>query len=122
MTFINGVYGGIFFRSDPNNSKYYLLRFNGNNGDYDLYLYTNKQGSAAKTLLSGTSTSFKTGTNATNLIAVLARGQTFTLYVNSTYLDKVDDATYAGGQIGVFAEDNQEASEIAFEQAQVWNA
>ncbi len=122
MTFLKGVYGGIFFRSDPNNGKYYLLRFNVNTGAYNLYVYSNIQASSAKTLLSGTSTSFNTGANSTNVIAVLARGKTYTLYVNSTYTDTVDDGTYAGGQIGVFAEDNQEACEIVFEQAQVWNA
>jgi hypothetical protein len=122
MTFLQGVYGGIFFRSDPGNSKYYLLRFNRSTGHYDLYLYTDKQASNAKRLLDGTSTNFNTNLNQANLIAVLARGKTITLYVNSTYVDSVDDSTFAGGQIGVFAEDNQEASEVAFQQAQVWNA
>jgi len=121
ITFLQGLYGGIFFRSDPTNSKYYLLRFNRSTGRYDLYLYTNKQASNAKTLLSGTSVSFNTNLNQANLIAVLARGSTITLYVNSTYVDSVNDSTLAGGQIGVFAEDNQEASEISCEQAQVWN-
>lgn len=122
MTFLKGVYGGIAFRSDPVNSKYYLLRFNHTTGHYVLYLYLDKHATNAKTLLEGTSSSFKTDLNQPNLIAVLARGKTFTLYINSTYVDLVDDATFAGGEIGVFAEDNQEASEISFEQAQVWNA
>ena len=122
MTFLQGTYGGVFFRSDPGNSKYYLLRFNRDTGHYDLYVYTDKQASNAKRLLDGTSANFNTNLNQANLIAVLARGNTITLYVNSTYVDSVNDSTFAGGQIGVFAEDNQEASEISFEQAQVWNA
>ncbi len=122
MTFLKGIYGGIFFRSDPGNSKYYLLRFNRETGHYNLYLYTDKQANNAKTLLDGTNADFKTDMNQANLIAVLARGKTITLYVNSVYVNSVSDSTFAGGQIGVFAEDNQEASEISFEQAQVWNA
>ncbi len=122
MTFLQGIYGGIFFRSDPGNSKYYLLRFGRDTGSYDLYVYTDKQASNAKRLLDGTSDNFNTGLNQANLIAVLARGNTITLYVNSTYVDSANDSTFAGGQIGVFAEDNQEASEISFSQAQVWNA
>lgn len=121
MTFLQGIYGGIFFRSDPGNSKYYLLRFKRDTGHYDLYLYTDKQASNAKRLLDGDSTNFNTNMGQANVIAVLARGTTITLYVNSAYLDSVNDSTFAGGQIGVFAEDNQEASEISFEQAQVWN-
>ncbi len=122
MTFLQGIYGGIFFRSDPENSKYYLLRFNRETSHYDLYLYTDKQASNAKRLLDGTCDNFNNDLNQTNLIAVLARGKTITLYVNSTYLDSVDDSTFTGGQIGVFAEDNQETSEVSFAQAQVWNA
>jgi len=122
MTFLRGVYGGILFRSDPANSKYYLLRFNCNTGHYILYLYTDKQAKNAKTLLDGTSVSFKTGLNQANQIAVLARGKTIALYVNATYVGSVDDTTFEVGEIGVFAENNQEAAEISFEQAQVWNA
>lgn len=122
MTFLKGVYGGIFFRSDPVNSKYYLLRFNHETGRYDLYLYTDKQATNAKRLLGSTTSAFKTDLNQPNLIAVLARGKTISLYVNSKYIDSVDDATLTSGEIGVFAEDNQEATEISFEQAQVWNA
>ena len=122
MTFLRGVYGGILFRSDPTNSKYYLLRFNHNTGHYDLYLYVDQQAKDAKTLLDGTSISFKTDLNQANQIAVLARGKTITLYVNGAYVDSVNDSTFAGGEIGVFAEDNQEATEISFAQAQVWNA
>jgi len=122
MTFLKGGYGGILFRSDPINSKYYLLRFERSTGQYDLYLYVDKQAKNAKRLLEGTSVAFKTGLNQANLIAVLARGKTIMLYVNSTYVDSVDNSTFAGGQVGVFAEDYQEATEISFVQAQVWNA
>lgn len=122
MTFLKGIYGGIFFRSDPANSKYYLLRFDQETGGYDLYLYTDKQAKNAKNLMNSTASAFKTGLNQTNQIAILARGKTITLYVNGTYVDTVDDATFGSGEIGVFAEDNQESAEIAFSQAQVWNA
>ncbi len=122
MTFLQGTYGGILFRSDPVNSKYYLLRFDRSTGRYDLYVYVDKQAKNAKRLLDGTSVNFKTDLNQPNLIAVLARGKTITLYVNSLYTDSVNDGTFAGGQIGVFAEDYQDATEISFEQAQVWNA
>ncbi len=122
MTFLRGSYGGILFRSDPVNSKYYLLRFDRSTGRYDLYVYVDKQAKNAKRLLDGTSVNFKTDLNQPNLVAVLARGKTITLYVNSLYTDSVNDATFAGGQIGVFAEDYQDATEISFEQAQVWNA
>ncbi len=122
MTFLKGIYGGIFFRSDPNNSKYYLLRFGRDTGRYDLYVYTSKEANSAKRILDGTSPNFNTDLNKANVVAVLARGTTIALYINSTFVDKIDDPTFTGGQIGVFAEDNQESAEVAFEQAQVWNA
>ncbi|GAC1390244.1 MAG: hypothetical protein NVS4B11_05960 [Ktedonobacteraceae bacterium] len=122
MTFLKGDYGGIIFRADFTNSKFYLLRIDRSTGGYDLYLYVDKEASHAKRLLSSTTSSFKADLNQPNQIAVLARGAHIALYVNSTYIDAVDDNTFGSGQIGVFAEDNQNPAEVSFEQAQVWAA
>jgi len=122
MTFLKGDYGGMLFRDDPTNSKFYLLRIDRATGGYDLYVYTGKQSSDAKRLLSSTTAVLNTNLNQTNQIAVLARGQTINLYFNSTYIDSVNDATIGSGDISVFAEDNGNPAEISFQQAQVWNA
>jgi len=122
MTFLKGDYGGILFRDDAANSKFYLLRIDRATGGYDLYVYTGRQANNAKRLLSSTTSVLNTDLNQTNQIAVLARSQTINLYFNSTYIDSVNDATVGSGDISVFAEDNGNPAEVAFQQAQVWNA
>ncbi len=122
MTFLKGDYGGILFRADLTNSKFYLLRIDRATGGYDLYIYTGNKASDAKRLLSSTTSVLNTDLNQTNQIAVLARGQTLSLYFNSTYIDKVNDATVPSGEISLFAEDNGNPAELSFQQAQVWNA
>ncbi len=122
MTFIKGNYGGIMFRADLTNSKFYLLRINGDTGGYDLYVYVGRQAKDSTRLLGSNSGAIKTGPNQSNKIAVLTRGTTIALYFNSTYIDSVEDTTIGSGQIAVFAEDDQNVAEVAFDHAQVWNA
>ena len=122
MTLLKGNYGGIIFRADLTNSKFYLLRINGSNGEYDLYIYTGSQAKDSRTLLCGTSTVLNTGLNQSNKVAVLTRANKIALYFNGTYIDSVNDTTISSGEIAVFADDNQGTSEVAFDQAQVWSA
>src|SRR5260370_89139 len=70
MTITQGDEGGIIFRADPVNSKFYLFRIS-QSGAYDLYLYVDNQGTHAKNLLSNSSTLIKQGQNQTNTITVV---------------------------------------------------
>ncbi len=122
MTFLKGDFGGIIFRDDLNNSKFYLLRIDRATTVYDLYVYTGAKASDSTRLLNGSSTEINSNLNDTNQIAVLARGQSISLYFNSVYVDSVTDATLDSGAISLFADDDGSPAEIAFKQAQVWNA
>ncbi len=119
MTITQGDEGGIIFRADPVNSKFYLFRIS-QNGTYDLFLYVDNQGSHAKNLLSSSTTLFKTGQNQTNTITVVARGGNMYFYINSQYLDSASDNTFASGKIGVFAESNTNPTDVAFSNAEAW--
>lgn len=122
MTFLQGDFGGILFRADLTNSKFYLLRIDRATSGYDLYIYTGKKASDAKRIMSGTSPELNTNLNQSNQIAILARGQSIKLYFNSTYIDSVNDATVNSGEISLFAEDSENPAEVSFQQAQIWNA
>ena len=122
MTFLKGDFGGILFRADLNNSKFYLLRIDRETSEYDLYVYTGSKATDAKRLLNGTSSALNSILNESNQIAVLARGQSISLYFNSVYVDSVNDATVDSGEVSLFAEDNGNPAEVSFQQAQVWNA
>ena len=119
MTILKGDRGGIIFRSDSAATKFYLLRFD-QNGTYNLFVYSGSNGSNAKNLLEGSSSSFHSGTNQANEIAVVARGSNIYMYVNQHYIASVNDSTYSSGSIAVFAEDHSNSTEVAFSNAQVW--
>lgn len=117
MTILKGDRGGLIFRSDGS-SKFYLFRID-QNGAYNLFLYTNSN--STKNLLEGTAPAIiHTGLNASNTIAVVAKGSTIYLYVNQKYLASTTNSTYSSGSIAVFAEDHTNATEVAFSNVQVW--
>jgi hypothetical protein len=119
MTIVQGDEGGLLFRADPTNSKFYLLRIT-TNGAYDLFLYVDSNGKDAKDLLSGTASSFKTGLNAQNTIAIVAKGGSLYFYINGQYLDGASNSTFTSGLIGVFGESNTNSTDVAFSNAKVW--
>ncbi len=121
MTFLQGNLGGLLFRADADNYKFYLLRID-RAGRYDMYLYTDREANHAKKLGGDVSSLINTNLNEANLIAVIARGSVIDLYINSKYVTTITDSSLTSGQIGLFAENNTSASEVSFEQAQVWNA
>jgi hypothetical protein len=119
MTILSGQLGGIIFRADSVNSKFYLFRV-AQDGSYDLYLYADKTGKNAKRLTAGNATSMHTGLQVENTLAVVARGSQIDLYINDQYQTSVSDTTFQYGQIGVVAENDGSLSEVAYTQAQVW--
>lgn len=118
MTITQGDQGGIIFRADEVNNKFYLFNI-GVDGAYNLYLYVNNQGTQAQTLLSGTSTLIKlAGQN--NEITLLARGSSLSFYINRQYLTSITDSTYSTGMIGLFGESKTQATNVAFSNVKVW--
>jgi len=121
MQVVKGDGGGIVFRvtsTNPKNEYYEFVIFQ--DGSYDFYLVTGDSASDSKTLTSGSNPAINHGLNQTNLIAVVAKGDTFMLYVNHQPIDKVTDSTYTGGRIGVVAYPNTNPTEVAFSNLKVW--
>jgi hypothetical protein len=119
MKIINGDFGGIIFRADTTNTRFYLFRI-GQDGTYDLYYYPDKEGNHAKNLLSGNSSLIVTGANQSNLIAAAANNNTIDLYINKKYLISVNDSSLNSGKIGVIAQGGANAADVVYTHAQVW--
>ena len=119
MTIINGYAGGMVFRADPSNTKFYLLVV-GQDGSYSLYLYVDNIASDIKTLTSGSSSAIHQGLGQTNVIAVVAQGSSFTVYVNRQQITNLNDSTFSHGQVGVVAYPNNTSTEVAYSNAKVW--
>lgn len=119
MTILRGDEGGIIFRADGANHKFYYFRV-GRDGSYGLYSYVDSTGAHARTLVSKMTPAVRTGLNQPNLLAVVAHGTSITLYVNNQRIDSVVDKTYDFGQIGVAAANATSATEVTFSSARVW--
>ena len=60
------------------------------------------------------------GVNRTNMLTVIARGNSIYLYVNKQYLASIIDNRYSQGRIGLLALNLHDPSEVAFSNAQIW--
>ncbi len=119
MNILQGDRGGLIFRGDSTASKFYLLRID-QAGTYDLYVYTNNNGSNAKDILTGASSAIHTGTNQLNKVTVIARNNMIYLYINQRYVDSISDNTYSAGSMAVFAEDHTNATDVVFTGVEIW--
>ncbi|HVU69582.1 MAG TPA: DnaJ C-terminal domain-containing protein [Ktedonobacteraceae bacterium] len=118
MIITRGDSGGLLLRASSDHNKFYLLRISVD-GSYSLYRYSSTQSGQATLLLKGSSQLIK-GLNQSNELAVVARQSTLYIYVNHQYLGSASDNAYSSGEIGVFAESDQQATEAAFSHAKVW--
>lgn len=121
MTFLRGSLGGIMFRADTQNSKYYLLRID-RSGRYDLFLYVDSNVRDVKKLAGDVTDALNLNLNQPNLITLLVQDNTFALYINTQYITTITDpnSTLTSGQIGLTAEDYTEAAEVSYQQAELW--
>ncbi len=112
----NGAdYYGVAFRASPDQSRYYLFDVTAwGGGLYDFLRYDG--GDHWTTLLDGQIPSFQVAAGKTNTLAIVARDNTFTLYVNGQQLgppvsDHSSKIRYSG-QIGLVVEEPK--TEVAF--------
>jgi eukaryotic-like serine/threonine-protein kinase len=124
ITIVQGERGGIVFRNDKTKGKSYYFSI-GQDGTYALWLFICTSPSFDSCYFSGvhdgSSPAITTGLNQTNLIAVVAKGNTIDLYVNNQRINSVSDSSSSQGQIGVAVSDvNGPPSEVVFRDAKVW--
>jgi serine/threonine protein kinase len=116
MTIIMGDCGGIFLRG--NGPAYFFGVYQ--NGQYGFYLYGFPTSSSIQTLVAGSSAAIHTGPNQSNVIAVVANGSNFDLYVNYQKINSASDNSVSSGEINFSAEDGSNPTEVAYSDARVW--
>lgn len=121
MSIVKGEFGGIVFRADASQSKYYSF-FIDRSGNYTLITSVDNTGTRDYVLRQGTSAFIRTGLNQANTLAVIARGSNIYLYINQQYITSASDSSYHAGQIGVFGGNvTQAPADVVFSRVQVWN-
>src|SRR5262249_50188899 len=110
MTILKGDSGGLIFRADARNSKFYEFSIN-RNGSFDFSIHTAGTSTIEAT---GQIPSFHQGTNQSNLIAVEAQNNEITLFLNYYYITDLTDYHFSQGQIGIVAGTNNNTTEVVF--------
>jgi hypothetical protein len=120
MTIVTGEFGGMVFRVDSSQTKYYSFLID-RSGTYSLITSVDNTGTRDYVLHKGTSAFFKAGLNQVNLIAVIARGRSIYLYINQHYITSASDRSYRAGQIGLFGGNYTQApADVVFRHVQIW--
>lgn len=119
MSILRGDGGGILFRSAEKQGKYYAFSF-GEDGHYELTLYYDESFTGQQMIQGGTSAAIKTEQRSTNLVTAIANGGNIYIYVNKQSIVSIHDTTYSAGQIGLIAEEDSEATDVAFQNVEVW--
>jgi hypothetical protein len=119
----DGASGGLLFRADENNNKYYRLSID-SNGDYFILAIVDNTGTGsngnARTMKQGTASSFETGESQSNTLAIVANGDQYSFYVNKQLVTTFTDSSYTHGQIGFDVDYGTTTTELLFTNTKVW--
>jgi hypothetical protein len=119
MTINQGDCGGMTIRGNTDFSKLYFFRIC-QDGSYSFAKYMSSGAGDAIILRGGNSPEIKRGTGQLNVIAVVANGSSFDLYINHQKIDTVSDNAYSQGSIGLLADAPGSATTIIYQDARVW--
>lgn len=114
MTIVQGGdCGGIIFRANPSISEFYQWEVC-QNGSWNFFTYFNSSG-GEKSQANG-----QFSAQATNTLAVAAKGSQITLYVNGEQMKTVTVTSYSSGDIAMMATDRNNQTDVAYTSLRVW--
>ncbi len=120
VTITQGDDAGVVIREDQSKLSGYIF-FIDSQGNYTLETTDSAVTANNKTLRSGKNAAIKQGLKQTNLVAVVANGDTIDSYVNDTLVTSVQDATFSNGQVGLYAAGLKTAYDVAASNARLWS-
>ena len=118
ITILKGDMGGVVFRSTHENLQMYKFLI-GTDGTY--FLNASPFKGMCKTLASGYSSAITNGLPQSNTLTVIARGSSIYLYINRQFVVQVKDSTATSGMIGLFADNETNATDVIFRDVKVWH-
>lgn len=99
VTLISSADAGLLFRASADGNQFYDFEITSQGQFYLRYRNNNKYTS----LISNTSSSAIQGAGHKNTLLVIAKGSSFQLFINGTFVGQTQDSTFASGQLGVAA-------------------
>jgi len=116
-----GDFYGMIIRSSEDQSQYYLFEisaYNGGQNSGGQYIFSrigSGSGSPYHLLKGGNEPSIKNGLGQSNTLKVIARGNTFTLFINNVKVGQITDTytpAFTKGEVGLIVEEQN--TEVAF--------
>src|SRR6185437_11611387 len=99
VTLLTAADAGLVFRANAAQNQFYDFEIT-NQGEFDLRYFLNNK---PVFLIQKTASSVIRGVSSTNTLLVIARGNTFQLFINGKFVGQTQDSTFATGQVGVAA-------------------
>jgi eukaryotic-like serine/threonine-protein kinase len=123
ITILKGSSAGLVVRGNPDARSFYYC-YIGPDGSYGINVYSSQSDSPTAKLSYGVSKAIHLG-GQSNTLAVVARGTTLELYVNTQLVNSVTTTTYNSGNLGVAAysllsADGSSSTEAVFSNVKVW--
>jgi hypothetical protein len=116
MTIIKGDAGGLVFFADSARTHYCVSALN-SMGNFSFFCYVN---STALLSMPGNSVVGQKSPQP-NLLTVIVHNNQVFLYVNKQYVGSIVINLLSSGEIGMFAYDVKQPTEVAFSHVQVWS-
>ena len=117
MTILKGDDGGLIFRANDVTTQFYIFRV-GQDGTYSLFVAKDDKHNTS--IVDDQSSSIKKGVGQSNILTVIAQGSNIYLYINKQFVGSANDGTYGSGEIGIFASDTTNVTDVAFSNLRVW--
>jgi hypothetical protein len=118
MTIDQGDCGGMTIRSRGNGEQYLFSVCS--NGFYSFIKRASNSRGGGTVLKTTNSSAIKQGIGQLNVIAIVANGSRFDLYVNHQKIDSISDGTYSQGYINLIAYDEIIPTTVTYRDARVW--
>ena len=114
-----GTLGGLIIRSDAKGQLLYLFGISPNNR-YLLATSRPNDIESPRVIGGGISNAIK-GASQSNTLTIIAQHTMLYLYINGSYLMKINDTTASSGHIGLFVGDpNNDTADAHFSDVKVW--
>jgi hypothetical protein len=120
MTILKGDMAGVGVRWNQKGASGYLFEITTQGGYVLEGINLSGNGLPYTILRQGGDASIKQGLNQINLIALVANGTTLSAYVNNQLVATAQDSTYSQGQLAVYGEGVNQASNVVASDARVW--
>jgi hypothetical protein len=119
MQVLSGDAGGLVFRVASGESRMYVLQVTAS-GRYALFLDKDTNVGTFSSLASGTTSAMNGLTGGENTLMLIARGNTFDVFINQQFVPEGHDAAISSGRIGVLAVDDSSPTQVVYRDATIW--